>query len=195
MDLQAYVREQLAGKRIILVGNAPFTENCSRFIDDHDIVVRFNLFSCNGFAEGRSGHKFDYWFVNLDTGRKNNSKAKARKAALIEECARAKRLAPPPQLHCASAEDTHGRLGDAIRFYAAQGFELLWPDTHIECASPKEPSVGFYTACRILREHVPITVIGFTGKVSKHHDGNAELAFLQSHHLIKFARTPPPTEE
>jgi hypothetical protein len=87
----------------------------------------------------------------------------------------------------ASAEDKFGRLRTAKRWYPEQGLSLIYPDSHLTIppsATTKEPSVGFYMACRLLHEDIPIALIGFTGKVNpKHHDGEAEMAFLRAHPL------------
>jgi hypothetical protein len=186
MDLQHLIRSNLSGKRIVLVGNAPFTTDSSALIDDHEIVIRFNLFGSSGFSDSLCGRKIHYWFVNLDCGRKNNSKAKARRAALTQQCSAVKLLLPRPEVLFASADDKRERLKDAIAFYESHGFAVIYPDAKIPCPSPKEPSIGFYTACRILKENLPITVIGFTGRVSKHHDGAAEIAHLRNHPLVNF---------
>lgn len=180
MDIQQYIRSHFSGKRLILVGNARFTESRSELIDSHDIVVRFNLFSRNGFEQGFCGRKFAYWFVNLNTGRKNRE----RRADLAKECARARQLLPVPLLFAASANDKHNRLPDAVRFFREQEFQLHHPDSHLQCPSPKEPSVGFYTACRLISENIPITIAGFTGDVSTHHEGKSEMAHLSTHPLV-----------
>ena len=50
----------IRNKKIILVGNRPLDKDYSQYIDEHDIVIRFNL--CLG--DKRSGRKTDYLFVN-----------------------------------------------------------------------------------------------------------------------------------
>ncbi len=65
MDLVAYICENMSGKSVVLVGNAPFTDDGSPVIDDHEVVVRFNLFK--GFEYGKSGTRFTHWVVNHRT--------------------------------------------------------------------------------------------------------------------------------
>ena len=76
-----------------------------------------------------------------------------------------------------------GRLADALAFYLRYGMDLVFPDFGIptESMTPKQPSTGFYTALRLLQLSIPITLIGFNGGVTVHHDGEAEMAYLRQH--------------
>lgn len=192
MNVQAYIREQFAGKRVVLVGNAPFGENCSRFIDSHDVVIRFNLFGSDWFQAGMSGRKLDIWAVNLDSGRKRNAVARARRDSLIALCRQVRADHPNVVLMTPNADDKHRRLKDAIDFYGAQGLGLLHADENCGVPLSSEPSVGFYTSFRIVGETIPISMIGFTGQVNnKHHDGEEEMRWWRNHPLITFQRSDP----
>ena len=181
MDFQQYLRNTIKGKTVILVGNAPFQRNCSDLVDSHDCVFRFNLFSRNGYADGLCGNKTTHWCNNL--GRNPRSHREQRR----HHCELVKQIQPIPVVLVASAEDKSGRLRTAKTWYPEQGLSLIYPDSHLTIppsATTKEPSVGFYMAYRLLHEDIPIALIGFTGKVNpKHHDGEAEMAFLRAHPL------------
>jgi hypothetical protein len=67
------------------------------------------------------------------------------------------------------------------------GASLLYPDVDLAMppgSTSMEPSVGFYTAMRLLEEQIPIDVIAFNGGVSDHHDGLAEIRYLRAHPLV-----------
>ena len=191
MDLQAYICEQFIGKTIILVGNAPFSENRSRTIDSHDIVIRFNLFRSLSFEKGFCGRKMDCWVVNLDSGRKANSDAKARRAMLLQYCQNMRSEYPHAMLMTPNAEDRLKRLQDALPFYANNGLALIHADQNLRVPLTKEPSVGFYMSYRLLQAGLPFSMIGFTGKVNeKHHCGEEEMGFWKNQSLITFYEMP-----
>jgi len=181
MDLQQFIRNTIKGKLVVLVGNARFQRDCSEFIDAHDCVFRFNLFSENGFFEGLSGSRFTHWCNNL--GRNPRPHRERRR----QHCEMIKKLTPRPVVLTHSHEDRHGRLKFAQRWYPEQGIELLYPDSHLQMPIDLqgEPSAGFYMACRLLHENIPISVIGFNGGVNpKHHDGKAEMDYLANHEKV-----------
>ncbi len=187
VDLQAYIYDQFTGKAIMLVGNAPFSANQSQLIDSHDIVIRFNLFRSLSFEQGLCGHKMDYWVVNLDSGRKANRDAKARRKTLVQYCQMSQFEYLQTLLMTPNAEDGHGRLKDALPFYASNGLAMIHADENLHIPLSKEPSVGFYMSYRILQAGLPFSMIGFTGKVNeKHHNGEEEMRFWRSRSLITF---------
>lgn len=171
MDMQAYLRAALAGKTVILVGNAPFTRDRATFIDSHDVVFRFNQFRRDWF--GLNGQRIDYWFNNL--GRKGV-------AWRAENCTFAKQLNPAVIVGTPHEDDKLKRLKDAIAYYPHYGLDLIYPDSGIPTrhVTAKQPSTGFYTAIRLLTVGIPVAVTGFNGGVSDHHDGGAEMAYLRS---------------
>ncbi len=181
MDLQEFIRDTIKGKSVVLVGNGRFQRNCSEFIDVHQCVFRFNLFSKNGYLDGLCGTRTTHWCNNL--GRRPRSHREERS----EHCEMVKAMAPMPVVLTHSYEDRHGRLKTARRWYPEQGVELLYPDSHLPMPIDLngEPSAGFYMACRLLHEHVPTSVIGFNGGINpKHHDGEAEMEYLANHELV-----------
>jgi len=175
MDMQAYLRDTLAGKRVILVGNADFRRDRGGFIDSHDVVFRFNEFKREWF--GLNGRRIDYWFNNL--GRKG---VRWRKG----HCAFAKELNPAVAVGTPHENDSLRRMKDAIAYYPQYGLDLIYPDSGLptEHITPKQPSTGFYTALRLVTAEIPVTAIGFNGGVTDYHDGEKEMAYLRSHPLV-----------
>ena len=110
VDLQAYIHDKFTGRAIMLVGNALFSKNNSKLIDSHDIVIRFNLFRSPSFEEGFCGRRMDYWVVNLDSGRKVNPDAKARRATLVQYCQNMRSEYPQTLVMTPNAEDRRKRL-------------------------------------------------------------------------------------
>ena len=170
MDMQEWLREICRGKRVILVGNAEFSRDRGDFIDSRDLVFRFNQFNRSWF--GLNGKRLDCWFNNL-----------VRRGApwRSEHCVIAKHLNSSSIVGTPHEDD--GRLADALAFYLRYGMDLVFPDFGIptESMTPKQPSTGFYTALRLLQLSIPITLIGFNGGVTVHHDGEAEMAYLRQH--------------
>lgn len=178
MDLQKYLRDEFTGKSVVLVGNAPFRVDQSEFIDSHAIVIRFNLFFDQGYKQKLCGKKVTHWCNNLVRERQHRAE-RPRYWSLL------KSLSPSPVVFTPSAEVK--RLRTWIPLYESMGATLYYPD--IDLAMPAgstqmEPSVGFYTAMRLLKEQIPIAVIAFNGGVSDHHDGLAELHYLRVHPLV-----------
>ena len=139
MDLQAYLQNNFSEKSIMLVGNGPFSDNSSKLVDLHDIVIRFNLFLSDWFMQGLCGRKMNYWVVNLDTGRNQNKDAQARRANLAHHCQYVRSEYPLARLMAASPEEPKlKRLKDAIAFYESQGHELLHPDERLKMPLRKE---------------------------------------------------------
>jgi hypothetical protein len=129
----------------------------------------------------------NYWVVNLDSGRKANPKAKARRATLVQYCQKTRSEYPQALLITPNAEDRLKRLRDALPFYASNGLTLIHADENLPVPLGKEPSVGFYMSYRILQAGLPFSMIGFTGRVNaKHHDGEEETRFWRCHSLITF---------
>jgi hypothetical protein len=187
MDLQEYIRNALSGRRVVLVGNAPFREDRAGFVDAYDVVVRFNLFKTEWFVAGRCGSKLDYWCVNLVTGRSSPE----RRSQQDSHCEFVKSQYPHSIIVTPHEEDKHCRLMDAKKYYSQRlGRDLLYPDSGLDTGLKKQPSTGFYIAFRLVREKIPFSVIGFTGKTSKWHDGSAEVAILREDGLVAFHETP-----
>ena len=181
MDLQEFIRDTIKGKSAVLVGNGRFLRQCSEFIDAHQCVFRFNLFSENGYLNGLCGTRTTHWCNNL--GRRPRSHREKRR----KHCELVKAMIPIPVVLTYSYEDRLGRLKTAIQWYSEQGIKLLCPDSHLPMPIDLngEPSAGFYMACRLLHEHVSISVIGFNGGVNpEHHDGEAEMKYLATHELV-----------
>ena len=186
MDLQEYVRHAFAGRRIILVGNARFRDDRAAFVDAYEVVVRFNLFEEEWFAQGLCGEKLDYWCVNLVTGRKSPD----RRRRQDRHCRLVKALNPTINVMTPHEEDKHRRLRDAKEYYPQRGLQLVYPDSGLDTGLGKQPTTGFYLAFRLVFERIPFSAIGFTGVKSEHHDGEAEVAKLRNHDLIDFCETP-----
>lgn len=51
------------GKTVAVVGNAKYEDKLGQYIDNHDIVIRFNSFQTEGY-EDRVGRKFNVWAVH-----------------------------------------------------------------------------------------------------------------------------------
>jgi len=180
MDLQEYIRSEIRGKSVVLVGNARFGVDRSAFIDSHEIVFRFNLFAGQGYSEELCGKKTTHWCNNL-VREWQHREGRPRHWELLQS------LTPPPTVLTPSAEDKHKRLKTWIPLYERMGVSLLYPDSDLAVppgSTSKEPSVGFYTAIRLLDEHIPFDVIAFNGGVSNRHDGDAEMRFLHGHPLV-----------
>ncbi|MFN0019077.1 MAG: hypothetical protein ACKVP0_12505 [Pirellulaceae bacterium] len=169
MDFQAHVRANFAGKRIILVGNAPFTKDCTELIDQHDIVVRFNLFESSPLV----GRKIHYWLNNLVRDEKRR-KGRTERVPVVRRM--------NADVVVGTPHEPERRLATAIEFYKQHGFDLLYPDLVIPmpCLGDKQPRTGFYTAIRLMHEQIPVSLIAFTDKCdSPWHDGPAEMRYLR----------------
>ena len=176
MDLQSYLQAHIAGKRTILVGNAPFQRDRSVWIDEHDIVFRFNLFAKPWFASGLAGQKLDFWFNNLD----RTMEGQRQRRTHLEL---ATSLNPNYVVGTPHENDKHDRLLSATAFYLQHGKSLVFPDERLPTPflGHKQPSTGFYTVFRLVQAGIAVTVIGFTGQMkSRWHDGTAEMKWLQS---------------
>jgi hypothetical protein len=172
MDLQAILRETCFGKSVIVVGNAKFSRDRADFVDSHDLIFRFNEFHREWF--GLNGHRIDFWFNNL--GRRGVGWRDGH-------CALVKTMNPSVIVGTPHEQDGLNRLHDARSYYPQHGIQFVFPDEKLETATvtPKQPTTGFYTIYRLLSAGIPVVAIGFSGAVSRHHDGEAEMKFLRNH--------------
>src|SRR5262245_15307411 len=178
MDLQKYLCDEIKGKSVVLVGNATFRIDKSTFVDSHEIVFRFNLFAGRGYSERLCGEKTTHWSNNLVRDQRHREE-RPRHWKLLRS------LTPPPTVLTPSAKDK--RLKTWIPLYEKMGVSLLYPESDLDMprgSTPKEPSVGFYMAIRLLHAQIPLDVIAFNGGISDHHDGEAEMRFLRTHSLV-----------
>jgi hypothetical protein len=153
-------------------------------IDAHDIVVRFNLFERDWFKAGLNGRKIDVWCVNLGRRPRRERRMRDRHCELVKE------LNPLVSVVTPYEEDRFRRLRDAKDYYPRHGLNLIYPDEGLATTLKKQPSVGFYMAHRVVSEGIRISLIGYTGQTSKHHDGEEEIRILREHALIEFHETP-----
>lgn len=172
VDLVTYIRENLSGKSVVLVGNAPFTDDRSPFIDDHEVVVRFNLFK--DYEYGKSGTRFTHWVLNHRT--RQDTALRRRRCELALRMA-VTALTP---YECCWGDG----LDNAVSYYRQWGIALLQPDVELIAEGRKQPSIGYYMARYLVEAEVKFTAIGYTGDVSRRHDGAAEMEDLRNHPLI-----------
>jgi len=186
MDIQAYLQQHFLEKRIVLVGNAPFTEDRSSLIDGYDVVVRFNLFDNPSFQRGQTGRRIHCWCVNLGTGRKK----RRDRAEHDRHCDVVKALSPQCMVITPYEEDRRHRLADVTTYYPQRDLTVISPDTAMPTGLPKQPSAGYYFAHRLFSLSIPVAVIGFTGETSQRHDGPEENRRLRGNALVTFHETP-----
>ena len=183
MDLQEYIRDHFSGKRIILVGNARSAENQSIFIDNHDLVVRFNLFNA-----GLTGEKIDVWCVNLNIGNRQKRRKRDQHCETIQNLNQQVLLITPYEED--REKKYRKRLCNAREYYRGHGLNLIFPDQQLSAPLSKQPSCGFYMAHRLVSEGIHISVIGFTGETTNKHDGTEESRLLRQHERINFIKAP-----
>lgn len=92
--------------------------------------------------------------------------------------------------------DRENRLPGVQRYYHERGLPFRCPTSDLpppfRLKRRQQLSVGFYMAYRLVMAEIAISVIGFTGVVTKWHDGQKELQYLASHPLISFHSMIPP---
>src|SRR5262245_53934856 len=144
MDVQKYLRDEIKGKSVVLVGNARFGVDRSAFVDSHEIVFRFNLFAGQGYSERLCGEKTTHWSNNLGRDRRHREQRLLHWKQLQSHASPLTVLTP-------MAEDEHERLKAWILLYEKMGVSLLYPDSDLAMppgSTLKKPSVGFYMAIR-----------------------------------------------
>ena len=187
MRLAAYLRDEFVGKRIVVVGNAGCGEDCSSFVDDHEVVVRINFFA--NFESGNCGQRLTHWCVNPNIHKLKTRAQCDRRAEL------AKSLSVPTITPYHHRWTTRRRMRSAVDYYLGHGLRFISPDREVIGPADEwipigiQPSTGIYLARHLVEQNIRFSAIGFTGDVSAYHTPEFERKFIRSHPLIDFHQT------
>lgn len=190
-------------KRIVLVGNAELCLDYAPFVDDSDLVIRFNLPATWGAG---SGKRFDIWVIANGKGGRHFARQQSFANSPFRDLAREIWFPRPLGVHrtisldpnfgghehdLPAAEDA----GNLIlrRNHLRQPVQRFWSDFYLRCigklyaladagTTVLMPSAGFLATHYVLEEQTDaeIFLIGFTFKGWAGHPWQLEENNIQS---------------
>ena len=164
--LEKYLQDNVADKKVALIGNGPISGNQGQVIDVHDVVMRFN--NLGQFTENpKLGKRFTHWVNNRDQTRDTR----------IVEIAREHDV---PVLLITNP-DNDGKTQRSLQFYRDNKFTVFYRegdfDTPLENARGR---TGFMMAVILKKMNIECNAFGFTptGSTRGHHDPPSEHSLL-----------------
>ena len=137
MFIENYLQAEIANKTVALVGNGEITENQTKFIDAHDVVIRFN--NLVYFNNPKTGKKFTHWANNRDKDLYVAMKL------LKYRSRRALMLLYPDKFDCKSSLER--KSIDSLQLAQKQQFnQVYYQENNINTGLDARPRIGFMLA-------------------------------------------------